>query len=39
MLASVKCAKRSSVIDYGAIIDVLGGLSFNFSGVDLSSKD
>ena len=39
MLASAERAERSSAIDRGAIVDVPGGLSFDFSGVDLSSGD
>ena len=39
MLASVERAKRSSTIDYGAIVNVPRGLSFNFSSVDLSLED
>ena len=39
MLASVERIERSSAIDYGAIIDVPRGLSFNFSGIDLSLED
>ena len=39
MLALVERTKHSSTINYGAIIDVPKGLSFNFSSVDLSSKD
>ena len=36
ILASIKHTKRSSIINYGAIINVFRGLSFNFSSIDLS---
>ena len=39
MLASIEHTKRSNIINYGAIIDVPRGLSFNFSNVDLSLED
>ena len=39
MLASIEHTKCSSVINYGAIIDVPRGLFFNFSSVDLSLED
>ena len=39
MLVFVERAKRSSIINYGAIINVPRGLSFNFSSVDLSLED
>ena len=39
MLAFVECAKRSSAINYGAIINMPKGLSFNFSSIDLSLED
>ena len=39
MLASVECAKRSSIINYKAIVNIPKGLSFNFSSVNLSLED
>ena len=39
MLASIKHAKHSSIINYRAIVNVLKGLSFNFSSVDLFLED
>ena len=39
ILAFVERTKRSSMIDYGAIIDMPRGLSFNFSGINLSLED
>ena len=39
MLASIECAKRSSIINYKAIIDMFRGLSFNFSSIDLFLED
>ena len=39
MLASIERIKCSSIINYGAIINVPRGLSFNFSSIDLSLED
>ena len=39
MLAFIERAKRSSIIDYRAIVNMPKGLSFNFSSIDLSLKD
>ena len=36
ILASVERAEHSSMINYGAIVNVSRGLSFNFSSIDLS---
>ena len=39
MLASAEYTEHSSAIDYRAIVDMPGGLSFNFSSVNLSLED